>query len=162
MVMKSIRIVQQGFTLIELMITVAIVAILAAVAVPAYFTYIEEAAISATLFNLKTMRVSVEDFRLNDATGQYPNTGGPITNGAINALIGWDPGNMGTKYNYTLNSSNGVAGPAGYTIFATDLITLGDDGNPVWVRCENNGQSCCFSAHPLTVSPAVPCPPGSF
>ena len=167
MTKKKSSFVQQGFTLVEVMITVAIVAVLAAVAIPAYFEYIEEAAINATLLNLKTMRVSVEDFRLNDNAGLYPN--GNFTNANIGAAppggagTGWNPGNMGpvgtpgAKYNYTLQSL-----PGGYSIFAVDLVSRDGNGNPIWVRCDNNGQTCCFSVHPLTVAPAVPCPPGSF
>lgn len=155
------RILQQGFTLIELMIAVAIVAILAAVAIPAYFTYIQEAALQSALFNLKTMRVSVEEFRFYDPSGQYPN--GNFSNIAIDNQIGWNPGNMGpvgtvgAKYDYTLESL-----PGGYSIYAEDLVNRDDDGNLLWVRCDNNGQACCYSIHPLTAAPNVACPAGAF
>ena len=136
----SVNRIQRGFTLIELMIVVAIIAILAGVSIPAYFTYIQEAAVQAALSNIKTMRVSVEDFRLNDNAGEYPDPGGPITNADIDVAIGWDPGNMGARYNYTLDSQAG-----GYSAFAIDLMTSGDDGNPIWARCDNNMQLCCTS-----------------
>ena len=69
--MKNIRHnVQQGFTLIELMIVIAIVAILVALAVPAYQDYTIRAKVGECINNAAVPKLSVSEFR--ETTGAYP------------------------------------------------------------------------------------------
>jgi type IV pilus assembly protein PilE len=59
-----------GFTLIEVMVTVAIVAILASIALPSYSDYVERSKISEAISNLSDMRTRLEQFFLDNRA--YP------------------------------------------------------------------------------------------
>ena len=61
---------QQGFTLIELMIVIAIVGILAAIALPAYQDYTVRAKISEAMANLAEGKTSVAEYYA--ANGRVP------------------------------------------------------------------------------------------
>ncbi|UDL03857.1 pilin [Marinobacter sp. CA1] len=68
--------VQQGFTLIELMIVVAIIGILAAVAIPAYQDYTIRAQVSEGLNMASGIKTAVQDFHaargfLGDNEGDF-------------------------------------------------------------------------------------------
>lgn len=52
----------QGFTLIEIMIVVAIIGILAAVAVPQYQNYVRQSRVTIASSTLSAMRVSMEQY----------------------------------------------------------------------------------------------------
>lgn len=78
---------QSGFSLIELMITVGIIAVLAAFALPAYNSYITTAEQGQLISNMETMAVFQEDFLLRN--GSYAVN--LANNAAIEAAIGWEP-----------------------------------------------------------------------
>lgn len=61
---------QQGFTLIELMIVVAVIGVLAAIAIPQYQNYVKKAALGSALATATALKTNVED---NIATtGDFP------------------------------------------------------------------------------------------
>jgi len=63
--------IQKGFTLIELMIVVAIIGILAAIAIPAYQDYTVRAQVSEGMNLAAAAKAAVAEFYLN--TGRAPN-----------------------------------------------------------------------------------------
>ncbi|BFM17644.1 pilin [Maricurvus nonylphenolicus] len=75
---------QQGFTLIELMIVVAIIGILAAVALPAYQDYTSRARVSEGMVMAKEAQTTVQD----NATNVTPAAVGGLGAGyAVNAAV---------------------------------------------------------------------------
>ncbi len=62
---------REGFTLIELMVTIAIIGILMAIAVPMYSTYRQKANVARTAADLKTIVDGFEVFAMDNPSG-YP------------------------------------------------------------------------------------------
>lgn len=100
-----------GFSLIELMVTVVIVAILAAVAVPAYTGYVQRANRSAAQQFMMEVSSRAEEYRLD--ARQYPTAIGTGT-GELDVSV---PSGVSDYYNVSL-SANNTATPPTYTVTA--------------------------------------------
>lgn len=131
--------IQKGFTLIELMIVVAIVGILASVAVPAYQDYTVRAKISECIGIYDACKTAVNDVFASkldlptsatdagcQATGtQYCNSPTISVSGNILKMtIGTTTAATGTTCNLVFRGTKPTLGTAGNT---TDSITWGTD-----------------------------------
>lgn len=106
---------QKGFTLIELMIVVAIVAILAAVAFPAYQDYVIRGKITDATSGLAAKRIRVEQFFQDNRTyvGSETGTGGCASDTTTSKHFNFSC-TTPTSTAYTLQAV-GKGGMAGFT-----------------------------------------------
>jgi type IV pilus assembly protein PilA len=78
--------IQKGFTLIELMIVVAIIGILAAIAIPAYSDYTERAKVSELVTLASACKGSVSEYYQSEGVFPTDNDEGGCTNTATDKI----------------------------------------------------------------------------
>ena len=135
------RNIQKGFTLIELMIVVAIIGILAAIAIPAYQDYVVRSQVSEGLNMASATKASVAEYFAD--RGRWPVSNGDL--GITNAPQG--------KYVSGIAISNGTIvityGLDANTAIANDTLALQPLGTAnldvVW-RCGSRALSVTASA----------------
>lgn len=139
--MTSLRKRRGGFTLVEIMIVVAIIALVAAIAIPNLLRARHNANETAAIGNLKTLGTALESFRANQTPPAYPETLDELSDAdppyASAALT--DGAQQGYDFEYDRVNDNqftltadpttsGVTGTRGFFLDETGVIRVEANG----------------------------------
>ncbi|WP_072055307.1 pilin [Aliivibrio fischeri] len=134
---------QKGFTLIELMIVVAVIGVLSAIAIPQYQNYVHKAELGAGLATASALKINVEDYIATE--GNFPD-------GKTSGAKPVDIGASGFANGDITFSVSGAASTAG------SIVVTFNDGiaknETIQINRANDGKwTCAASASNKNVKP---------
>ncbi|MBN7284390.1 prepilin-type N-terminal cleavage/methylation domain-containing protein [Vibrio cholerae] len=142
---------QQGFTLIELMIVVAVIGVLAAIAVPQYQKYVAKSEAASALATLTGLKTNAEAYTVE--TGSFPTD-------TQQAQLGTPSSAMGSIA-YANSGNSGAAGTITFSFTGTVSPSL--KSSAIRLKRDDSGNWSCESKTGLD-SGVIPkgCNSGTF
>ena len=113
---------EKGFTLVELMITIAILVVIVGIAIPAYNGYIREARLGAARANIEPLRLALESHWL-DNTVYVAGDWDPNGSKTLENTLDWKPDGDQDLFAYNVVLINGGAA---YTISVQHISVPGE------------------------------------
>lgn len=115
------------------MVAIAIIAIIAAIAIPAYKGYVREARLGIAKLNASTLQVFLEDHHLDYSTYII---GGDTTytTTELTSHFGWQPDSDGFTYTVSVTANT------------YQFLAVHNSGD--WLFCEDNQTNCCDNKTP--------------
>ncbi|MGL5292103.1 MAG: pilin [Vibrionaceae bacterium] len=136
---------QSGFSLIELMIVVAVIGVLTAIALPAYQNYTKKAELGAALASINAVKTNVEEYMLN--FNKFPTTGtaaDPDSNTVTHPQLGLPAD--GFKYgDWAAAPGDADDGTGSLTITFGNTSAVGD-GSTLSLERDDKGRWTCIVA----------------
>ena len=115
------------------MVVIAVMAVISAIAVPAYVGYIREAKLSTAHANADSLRIFLEDHQLDNSTyvASGDVSGTTYSKSDLASKFNWTPSGDGDLYTYSVT----------VTPTTWSITVQHDDGE--WIRCEDRMNTCC-------------------
>ena len=129
---------QKGFTLIELMIVVAIIGILAAIAIPAYQDYTIRARVSEALTTLGPLKSSVSENIISNNITNLAADGDPACAGVSTVTATTNVASGACDKGVVTVTTTAKAGAVTLTLTPKPTVASGVVSNVAWVCTSSN------------------------